>query len=303
MDERKCEALYYEEDESEISLLDILLIIFENKKLILSVFLIFLFSGLGYGIFIKKPEFASSMQIAAITQGSIRVGEFNVIVSGNLISGILTSDSVLDSVIDKNALLNKDDGSFKTRTRTRKILKDAIDIKIDDKNGIVTVAVSDQSPLKSLEIAKSLYDSSLDMLQKIGAIVSAQKDFYIQSEIEKSIAKIQKYKDEVNLNAVNKDLDELLRTLSLFALYEEGSVYRKSAPMVVQLVSPPSLPDQPLPAGRAKIAVLSAMLGLFLGLTLAFIRHFWRISASDPETKEKVRRIKELAGIRKKTTD
>ena len=303
MDERKCEALYYEEDESEISLLDILLIIFENKKLILSVFLIFLFSGLGYGIFIKKPEFASSMQIAAITQESIRVGEFNVIVSGNLISGILTSDSVLDSVIDKNALLNKDDGSFKTRTRTRKILKDAIDIKIDDKNGIVTVAVSDQSPLKSLEIAKSLYDSSLDMLQKIGAIVSAQKDFYIQSEIEKSIAKIQKYKDEVNLNAVNKDLDELLRTLSLFALYEEGSVYRKSAPMVVQLVSPPSLPDQPLPAGRAKIAVLSAMLGLFLGLTLAFIRHFWRISASDPETKEKVRRIKELAGIRKKTTD
>jgi uncharacterized protein involved in exopolysaccharide biosynthesis len=71
--------------------------------------------------------------------------------------------------------------------------------------------------------------------------------------------------------------------------------------MVVQLVSPPTLPDQPLPRGRGKIAALSGILGLFVGLTFAFIKHFWVVSSSDPETEEKVRRLKELIGIKGRT--
>lgn len=302
LDERKCEALYYEEDGVEISLLDVLLIIFENKKLILMVFFIFLFAGLGYGIFIKKPEFSSSMQIAAITQYSTKAGDFNVYVSGGLISGILTSDSVLDSVIDSNGLLKNDDGTVRTRVQARKSLSESIKPHVAS-SGIVTVTVEEKSPEKALEVAESLYDSSLVILQEMGMAISGQKDAYIQSEIEKNIEKIDEFKKQAVNRIIDKDIDQLLKTLSLFTLYEEGSVYRKSAPMVVQLVSPPSLPDQPLPGGRAKIAVLSAMLGLFLGLTLAFIRHFWRVSALDPETEEKVKRIKELAGIKKKTTD
>lgn len=47
MDEKKYEIPCYEEDETEISLLDILLIIAEGKKVILSFFLIFLLVGLG----------------------------------------------------------------------------------------------------------------------------------------------------------------------------------------------------------------------------------------------------------------
>ena len=302
MDERKYENLCYDEDdESEISLLDILLILAEGKKTILSFFLIFLLAGLIYGVFIKKPEYASSMQIAAITQESPKIGDFNIYVSGNFISGILESDSVLDSVIDKNDLITKDDGSSNTRINARKDLKKIIDTKVDDKSGIVDVTVKDRNPAKALKVAKSLYDSSLIIMQDMGMLISGQKDAYIQSEIAKSISKIQRYKEEANNTAVNKDIDELLKTLSLFTIYEEGSVYRKSAPMVVQLISPPTLPDQPLPQGRGKIAALSGLLGLFLGLTLVFIKHFWQVSATDPETEEKVKRLKELMCIRKKT--
>ena len=301
MDERKYENLCYDEDdESEISLLDILLILAEGKKTILSFFLIFLLAGLIYGVFIKKPEYASSMQIAAITQESPKIGDFNIYVSGNFISGILESDSVLDSVIDKNNLITKDDGSSNTRINARKDLKKIIDTKVDDKSGIVDVTVKDRNPAKALKVAKSLYDSSLIIMQDMGMLISGQKDAYIQSEIAKSISKIQRYKEEANNTAVNKDIDELLKTLSLFTIYEEGSVYRKSAPMVVQLISPPTLPDEPLPQGRGKVAALSGLLGLFLGLTLVFIKHFWQVSATDPETEEKVKRLKELVCIRKK---
>ena len=301
MDERKYEIPCYEEDETEISLLDILLIIAEGKKVILSFFLIFLLAGLSYGILIKKPEYGSSMQLAALTQESKRVGDFNIFVSGNLISGILTSDSVLDSVIDKNNLLKKEDGTTVTRIKARKTLLDSIDSKVDDKSSIVTVTVKDKYPEKALIVAKSLYDSSLTILQEMGMTISGHKDAYIQSEIEKNIDKIEEFKKSTGNGVVNKDIDQLLKTMSLLSLYEEGAVYRKSAPMVVQLVSPPTLPDQPLPRGRGKIAALSGILGLFVGLTFAFIKHFWQVSSSDPETEEKVNRLRELVGIRKRT--
>lgn len=301
MDEKKYEIPCYEEDETEISLLDILLIIAEGKKVILSFFLIFLLAGLSYGILIKKPEYGSSMQLAALTQESKRVGDFNIFVSGNLISGILTSDSVLDSVIDKNNLLKKEDGTTVTRIKARKTLLDSIDSKVDDKSSIVTVTVKDKYPEKALIVAKSLYDSSLTILQEMGMTISGHKDAYIQSEIEKNIDKIEEFKKSTGNGVVNKDIDQLLKTMSLLSLYEEGAVYRKSAPMVVQLVSPPTLPDQPLPRGRGKIAALSGILGLFVGLTFAFIKHFWVVSSSDPETEEKVRRLKELIGIKGRT--
>lgn len=301
MDEKKYEIPCYEEDETEISLLDILLIIAEGKKVILSFFLIFLLAGLSYGILIKKPEYGSSMQLAALTQESKRVGDFNIFVSGNLISGILTSDSVLDSVIDKNNLLKKEDGTTVTRIKARKTLLDSIDSKVDDKSSIVTVTVKDKYPEKALIVAKSLYDSSLTILQEMGMTISGHKDAYIQSEIEKNIDKIEEFKKSTGNGVVNKDIDQLLKTMSLLSLYEEGAVYRKSAPMVVQLVSPPTLPDQPLPRGRGKIAALSGILGLFVGLTFAFIKHFWQVSSSDPETEEKVKRLRELVGIRKRT--
>lgn len=301
MDERKYEIPCYEEDETEISFLDILLIIAEGKKVILSFFLIFLLAGLSYGILIKKPEYGSSMQLAALTQESKRVGDFNIFVSGNLISGILTSDSVLDSVIDKNNLLKKEDGTTVTRIKARKTLLDSIDSKVDDKSSIVTVTVKDKYPEKALIVAKSLYDSSLTILQEMGMTISGHKDAYIQSEIEKNIDKIEEFKKSTGNGVVNKDIDQLLKTMSLLSLYEEGAVYRKSAPMVVQLVSPPTLPDQPLPRGRGKIAALSGILGLFVGLTFAFIKHFWQVSSSDPETEEKVKRLRELVGIRKRT--
>ena len=88
--------------------------------------------------------------------------------------------------------------------------------------------------------------------------------------------------------------------MSLLSSNEEGAVYRKSA-MVVQLVSPPTLSGPAASEGRGKIAALSGILGLFVGLTFAFIKHFWVVSSSDPETEEKVRRLKELIGIKGRT--
>lgn len=300
MDEKKYEIPCYEEDETEISLLDILLIIAEGKKVILSFFLIFLLAGLGYGIFLKKPEYASSMQIAPITSETKTAGEFNVLVRGDLVAGILKSQSVIDSIIDDNDLLKNKDGTTNKRDIVRKSISAAIDQQVDQESGLVTVTVKDLSPERARNIAQSVYEATKKILTEIGIEVSVKKDSFLLSEIEKSLVKLEQYKREgTKTTAVKNDLEELMKALSLFSVYEEGAVYRKSAPMVVQLVSPPTLPDQPLPRGRGKIAALSGILGLFVGLTFAFISHFLRVSSSDPETAEKVKRLKELAGFKR----
>lgn len=303
MDERRYEQQCYEEDETEISLLDILLILAEGKKIIISCIMVFLLAGLGYALFINKPQYASTMQIVAMTQDSPKVGDFNVYVDGNVIVGILESDAVLDSVIDKNDLLKAEDGNELSRVSVRNKLGDAIDTQLDAYNGIVRVTVRDASPEKARNIALSIYDTSLARLEEMGVILAIQKDAYIQTEIEKSIEKIQKFKEEANLTSVNKNIDERLKTLFLFALYKEGSVYRKSVPTVIYLMSPPSLPDQPMPRGRGKIIAISTILGLFLGIMVAFIIHFMRFSASGSATEYKMNRLKELACIKRKIVD
>lgn len=101
MQELNNQIITYEDEGDEISILDILLIIAEGKKIILSFLFLFLLLGLSYGIFIQKPEYVSRLQIAPISQNSPKTGDFNIYADGNLISGIMLSDSVLDSVIKK----------------------------------------------------------------------------------------------------------------------------------------------------------------------------------------------------------
>lgn len=169
------QIITYEDEGDEISILDILLIIAEGKKIILSFLFLFLLLGLSYGIFIQKPEYVSRLQIAPISQNSPKTGDFNIYADGNLISGIMLSDSVLDSVIKKNNLLIKEDGSLYSNTTARKMLKNSIDTKMEDKSGIITVEVKNKNPQKTLDIAKSLYEYTLDIMSEMGKTISNQK--------------------------------------------------------------------------------------------------------------------------------
>ena len=169
------QIITYEDEGDEISILDILLIIAEGKKIILSFLFLFLLLGLSYGIFIQKPEYVSRLQIAPISQNSPKTGDFNIYADGNLISGIMLSDSVLDSVIKKNNLLIKEDGSLYRNTTARKMLKNSIDTKMEDKSGIITVEVKNKNPQKTLDIAKSLYEYTLDIMSEMGKTISNQK--------------------------------------------------------------------------------------------------------------------------------
>ena len=85
----------------------------------------------------------------------------------------------------------------------------------------------------------------------------------------------------------------------MLSQYNENQRIKDKSPMVLQLVSPASTPDEKEPQGRGKIVVLATLLGFFCAVTAAFLRHFWT-APGDPETAEKKNYLRKLLGLKTK---
>jgi len=70
--------------------------------------------------------------------------------------------------------------------------------------------------------------------------------------------------------------------------YETAKIREAQDPVVIQMINPATKPELRDSPHRSKIVVLATLLGAFLGIFAAFIRHFMSLSAADPEIAPKV---------------
>ena len=284
-------------DITEITFLDVLLIIAENKKIILITVLLFMLAGIVNVVCFNKVKYVSKFQIAPLMTSTIKNGDFNIQVSSGLVSGVLKSDAVLDFAVARNALRKKTKGEMISGTKARMELSKNIKCDTDSSSGIITVSVENDDPKRAQAIAASIYEGTLKVLSNTGQIVSNERDAFLTAEIKSSVQKLQEFiLKERKKNTNNDELNEMLKTVALISMYDESASYRDQIPLVIQLVSPASLPDEHEPRGRAKIIALFLMFGLFVGLTIAFVMHFWKLASSDPSASEKVSRLQQLLG-------
>lgn len=287
------------EEVTEISVLDILIIMAKYKKFIVECVLLFAVVGAIFLFFISKAEYVSRLQMAPITSSTVQTGDFNVQVPGGFLVGIVQSDSVLDYAIKRNGLLITDKGKVLTIIKARKRLLKNVKCEADRGSGIVTVSVTDEKPERARAIATSLYDGTLKVLNSSGFMLADEKDAYLSSEIKDSVKKLQQYvkqdkKQEQKQDAINSEINDMIKTVTMLSLYDEAGQYRNQVPMVVQLVSPASLPDDYEPRGRVvKMAVL-IIVGFFIGLMGALLRYYWSLSAMTSDTQAKIALLKKL---------
>lgn len=88
--------------------------------------------------------------------------------------------------------------------------------------------------------------------------------------------------------------------LSLQRQYEAAKINEANDPVVVQLLSPPTTPELKDSPKRKKVVVLATLLGAFLGIFLAFIRHFLELSAEDPEVALKLEYVRQALRWKRK---
>ncbi|MCC8178938.1 MAG: hypothetical protein LIO38_07495 [Cloacibacillus sp.] len=284
------QELYPENCDEEMSILDILIVLAEQKKLIIGTVLLFTLAGLLYAFFLTEPKYSSEVQMMPLTSSVLDNGDFAVQMPGNIVGGVILSNATLDVVIDEFGLLKTRGGGSQSRITARRELEK--DIKVDiDKNSVITLKVDASEPETAMKMAGFIYNKTVGTLEEMGITATvSNKDAYLEGTIKKKINEIEKKSSDGG----SPKITSLLDLYTMLTQYDENRKIKEKSPMVIHLISPASLPDEKAKQGRGKIVVLSALLGLFCAVMLAFARHFWKSSDEDAATAEKKKRLRML---------
>lgn len=408
----------------EVSLLDLLVILVRQRFFIIKFTAVFAVLAIIYSL-LATPIYKSTLQIMP-PGGDAKSGAVAMLAAsglgelaggigasqGDTVVGITKSTVVLDRVIDKNELLTRKSNGFsligtvkglfsssdgekkpQMRTRVRAALSEQIQSAADKKSSIISVTVSDTSPEMAVQLAQSVFDETLHVMQDVAVTPSAQQRLFIEEQLkennkalieaEKNLtsflkntgmsspsgtpsdigslgalqarmvakeieikaarrfatdANPQLKKLQAEYNAIKKQFEDnkgltaaasptgdvknitesSLQYATLFReykfreslvtillrQYETAKLRESQDPVVIQLLSPPTYPEIRSKPERRKIVVLATLLGGFLAVFAAFIRHFLSMSAKDPEVATKIEFVKkaitsDLARVRK----
>lgn len=284
-------------DEKEISILDILIILAEQKKLILGMTLLFAVCGLAYAVLFTEVKYTSEVQMLPISSYRTDRGEFSIQIPGNIVDGVVSSNSMLDSVIDKFGLMKDKEGKTISRIAARKNLLKNIKVSTDQNNGVITLKAEAYAPEEAQEIASYIYKNTVAMLQQMGVVATVgNKDLYLDSTLRRKLDQIQSQSGSA---ADDTKLKNILELYAVLKQYDDNKRLIDKTPLVIELISPASLPDEKQPQGRGKIVLLSAILGLFAGTLMAFASHGWKTMEDDPETAAKKAHLRSLIGFKR----
>lgn len=295
----KSEALQLQyEDEDEISLLDLALVISENIKLLIIGPIVAGLVALGIG-FAMTPVFTAQTTVippssaggggtAAALLGQL--GGLGGLVGGALpASGkhmaYLNSDLLRDQIIRKFDLQKRWENEF--ITQTRKQLKDTVKIADDKKTGLITIEFTDADPQFAADVVNE-YVVVLSRLLGEAALEDARER---REFLEKQIAEATKksYQSPAVREAI---IQNLIRQFETARIEEQ-----QPNPNIVQvdIAKAPELKSGPK---KALMAVITSLATGFLLLLFVFIRSAMRNAGQNPESAEKLGRIKRAFGLR-----
>ncbi len=293
MEQRSNMEMFPDEGE-ELSLLDIIIVLAEQKKLIAAITVLFALAGLAYALLFTEPEYKSEIQMMTVNSRIIGDGELSVYLPGNMIDAVVSSNAMRDAVIAEFNLTDTKDGKISKDAALRTLEKN---VKVDmGKNGLVTISVKSPSPEQSMKMADFIYRKADETLLAMGVTSTIEtRDTFLEKTIRDKLS-------EIDGNAAldqNSKISSILELYTVLSQYNENQRIKDKSPMVLQLVSPASMPDEKEPQGRGKIVVLATLLGFFCAVTAAFLRHFWT-APGDPETAEKKNYLRKLLGLKTK---
>ena len=217
----------YEED--EIDLLDLLLVIARRKNFIIKTTVTFALIAVIYSL-VATPSYRAETKLippqgsgggtmaalASMGVPDFASGMLGVKTPSDLLVAIVKSPPVLDQVIDKFNLINREtpanpiseafsDGIEKvtsyvktgilkqpetkdkegpTRAKVRRSLSDATTAAADTKSGIITISVSDTSADLAADMANAYTKSLQDIMQKLSLSQSSQQRLFLEEQVK-----------------------------------------------------------------------------------------------------------------------
>lgn len=218
-----------------VDLLDLMIILAAQKWFIIKTIFLFMFFGVGYAL-LATPIFKSEMQIipplasgapsgafAALSGAGLGdfAGMLGVKTPGDLVVGVVKSTIVLDSVIDKNDLMNREQevgwlsqavssvrGVFSSaisavvalfeeksrdaqevgalRVDVRTAFAGTVEITSDKLSGIINLSVKDTSPDVAVQLVNSIYEETCAVLKNVAITPSGQQKLFLEEQLKES---------------------------------------------------------------------------------------------------------------------
>lgn len=184
----------FEDEEEELSLVDVFNILWRRKFLI--IFLTFIFAvgsvihALTSPVIYRAecrimPPSGNSSRMAGIAAqlGGLAdfVGIGGISAPGQTLVGILQGNTVVDAIIDKFNLM--EEFSMDIRLKARSAVLKNLEAAEDAKSGIISVAYLHEDPQEAADIANAFVEELQKKLQEISAADAQQKRTFFESQL------------------------------------------------------------------------------------------------------------------------
>ena len=280
------------DDEGAISILDLVLIVAQNIKLLIVGPLAIGILALIISFFIT-PTFTAITTIQPPPQGGQTSTSAAILESlGGLGGGMgpglkdtsqlyiayMQSATFEDSLIEKFKLQEKFHAKYKVSAR--KTLEGNVKILSDKKTGMISIAVDDEDPQFAANLANA-YVSELRIFTGKLALQEAQdRKEFLEAQIKELSSR--QFRDIYTQQAM---LAGTIRQYEAARVDEEkvGPTFTQ-----VDVAYAPELKSKPK---RAQIAIIATLACEFLLLIFIFVRHAWANLRANPESEGKLKNI------------
>lgn len=284
------------EVEDEISLLDLATVVVENLRLLIIGPLVAGLLALGISFLITPTYTTKTTMIppgqaggggAAVLLGQL--GGLGALAGGA--AGIKTptdqyiayleSETLQDELITQFHLQERYEQKY--LTTARKALKNFVKISADKKSGLIQIEVDDKDAQFSAQLANAYVDALSRMIGEMTLKEARARRELLEKQITEATQK--SYQSPLVREAI---LQSLIREYETARLDE-----KKEKPFLTQ-VDVAQVPELKTKPKKALIAIVTTLAVGFLLLLFVFIRHTLRNAEQDPESKEKLSRLKKL---------
>ena len=281
----------YEDD--EISLLDLLVTITDNLKLLILGPMAAGLIALGVG-FVVPPTFESEALIKVPNPVSTTTA--NKSLSAEALAATLQSAVALDPVVLANGGPNTAQGQ--TLTDARKALQSRISVSIGKKDGLLTLKAQGESPQQAQQLAQQLIAQAQRVSKPHGDDLKRLQDQLDNQKLQLQAAQ-QALREYTQSKSANNTSAPLLLTLVQSASQRMLELEDHMRGLTdSDIVQSPTLPDRAIKPNKSLIAVVAAWAMGFALLLFVFVRQAMRNAASDPTHASKLAHIKRSLGFK-----
>jgi len=185
------------EDEDEISLLDLLIALGEEKLTLLMTPLLTALTAVAVVLWmtptftaktvIMPPQQSQSAASSALASlgalAGLAGGAAGIKTPDEMYIAFMQSDSLQNSIIQKLQLQERYEA--KTLTDTRAALKGSVKVTSDKKSGLLTLEADDKDPVFAAQLANLYVDELRSLLSKLAVTEAQQRRVFYDQEIKK----------------------------------------------------------------------------------------------------------------------